>query len=79
MELGQKARDLVTGFTGVVTGMVVYISGCNQALLAPSVKEDGTPGGSQWFDLQRLERVGDSQIVLNNSATPGPDAPAPRR
>ena len=77
--LGQKARDRITGFTGVITGHVAYISGCNQVLLVPQVGKDGKLVDSQWFDEQRVEILKALRINLDNSRTPGPDLPAPKR
>jgi hypothetical protein len=79
MQLGITARDRITGFQGVVTGYCQYISGCEQALLIPTVGPDGALRGGEWFDIQRLERVGDDIVVLDNGSTPGPDKPAPIR
>jgi hypothetical protein len=78
-ELGRTYRDLITGFTGVATGHVRYISGCNQVLLQPPVDKEGKLREPQWFDEQRLEVKGTKAIVLDNSETPGFDAPAPKR
>lgn len=77
--LGTRVRDMITGFSGVVTGFVEYISGCNQALVIPPVDEKGAMQEGQWFDIQRLERLGDSLIVLDNGQAAGPDMPAPKR
>lgn len=77
--LGTRVRDRITGFSGVVTGFVQYISGCNQALVSPGVDKDGKLMETNWFDIQRLERTDDSLIVLENGLTPGCDAPAPKR
>lgn len=77
--LGTKQKDIITGFTGVVTGVCQYLSGCSQALLTPSQDASGTFPDGKWFDLQRLEQVGEDIIVLDNGATPGFDAPAPIR
>lgn len=77
--LGQKYKDKITGFEGVATGYVQYISGCNQALLAPQVGIDGAVRDSHWFDVQRIEAQGGDVIVLDNGATPGCDRAAPRR
>ncbi|MGE3857212.1 MAG: hypothetical protein AB7G21_09690 [Dehalococcoidia bacterium] len=79
IELGVTAKDRITGFEGVATGFVVYISGCNQALLvAKSV--DGKEGVASWFDEQRLEvNPLVEAIRLDNSKTPGFDAPPPVR
>lgn len=77
--LGSRMRDMITGFTGVVTGRAEYISGCAQALVAPAMKPDGSVPASEWFDEQRLERVDDTLVVLDNGTTPGCDRAAPKR
>jgi len=77
--LGATYRDKITGFKGVCTGRVCYISGCDQALLAPKVGKDGKMSGAEWFDVQRLDRVDAKIIALENDYTPGADAPAPIR
>jgi len=77
--LGATVTDRITGFRGVVTGLVHYLTGCDQALVQPPAK-DGEYKSSEWFDVQRLtvdESV--APFVLDNSATPGPDRPAPKR
>jgi len=80
VQLGDYVTDRLTGFKGTVSGIVKYLSGCVQALVVPVVGADGKMPESTWFDLQRLE-VDPSQprIVLENSAAPGCDAPAPHR
>lgn len=80
IKLGVKATDIVTGFSGTVTGTAQYISGCSQALLVPRVKEDGSFVESQWFDEQRLTvDKSVAAIVIDNEKTPGPDKAAPKR
>lgn len=76
--LGRKGKDKITGYVGVVTGCVEYISGCNQLLLVPAVGKDGKVPDAQWFDEQRIDLSG-KPIVLDNSKTPGPDKEAPKR
>lgn len=78
-KLGQKAKDVVTGFTGVITGQAKYLTGCTQWLLVPSVKEDGGYRDGNWFDEQRLEVLDETAISFDNSKTPGPDLQAPKR
>ncbi len=77
--LGWLMKDVITGFVGNVTGVAYYISGCNQALIQPKVKEDGSIKEGQWFDFQRLENTGGERIVLDNGDTPGCDMEAPKR
>lgn len=75
--LGATYRDIITGLEGVCTGRCEYLTGCHQALIQPQAADKA--GDGKWFDEQRLERVGETQIVLDNSATPGCDIPAPIR
>jgi hypothetical protein len=74
---GMKAKDKITGFSGTVVGRCSYISGCDQLLLAPGVKDDGSFQESHWFDIQRVEMLPGDAVTLDNSETPGPDAAAP--
>lgn len=79
-EMGILAKDVITGFKGTVIGRCEYISGCNQVLLAPYCKDDGTKIDSEWFDEQRIEQIGDRlAITLDNGATPGFDKAPERR
>jgi len=79
--LGRKYIDKITGFKGVATGQVRYITGCNQVLLAPRAGDDGDLKSAQWFDEQRvgLDPDDESVIELDNGSTPGPDRAAPIR
>ena len=77
-ELGFQYEDRITGFTGVATGHVRYITGCNQVYLTPKVDADGKPRDGAWFDEQRLKKLDFRPVVLDNGQTPGfgPAAPA---
>ncbi len=77
--LGSTVKDRITGFKGIVTGYVTYISGCNQCLVAPPIGKDGKLGDSHWFDEQRLEVQKTALVVLDNSAGTGFDIEAPKR
>lgn len=78
--LGYKVRDKITGFEGVATGYVTYISGCNQVWIAPfGLDKDGKARESHWFDEQRLEIVEGDRTVLENAKAPGFDKAPPAR
>ena len=77
--LGHTYKDRINGFEGVCTGVVQYLTGCNQALLAPKCGPDGAMRASEWFDQQRLDDTGAPAVKLNNGPTPGFDRPAPKR
>lgn len=77
--LGTTYVDRITGFSGVATGHVEYLSGCNQTLLVPPAV-DNVLKEAQWFDDQRLVRDGSKvRIELANGTTPGFDKMAPKR
>ena len=78
--LGSTVVDRVTGFSGIVTGYVTYLSGCNQALVVPKMGRDGKKPDGEWFDEQRL--IVDTKrpkVVLDNARAPGFDTAAPKR
>ena len=52
---GFHGTDRITGFKGVITGRIDYISGCSQYLLVPAVDKDGKKREGEWFDVQRIE------------------------
>lgn len=80
IELGVTAEDKVTGFRGVVTGYVTYLTGCNQCLLMPKADKDGKCQDGAWFDEQRVV-VDEEKPIINtdNSKSKGFDMEAPKR
>lgn len=77
--LGKRYKDKITGFEGVATGYVTYLTGCNQALLAPTVSNDGALRDSHWVDEQRLTELEGDPITLDNATGVGFDKAAPIR
>jgi hypothetical protein len=78
---GDEVKDKITGFQGVVTGFTNYITGCNQILVAPPVK-DGDFKESHWFDEDRCELIQGGKVPLATvrdkaGEHPGFDKPAP--
>lgn len=77
--LGATYVDRITRFSGVATGHVEYLSGCNQTLLVPPAV-DNVLKEAQWFDDQRLVQDHSKiRIELVNGTTPGFDKMAPKR
>lgn len=58
IQLGNEARDKITGFTGIVTSRAEYLTGCTQYGLTPPVAADGQVRASEWFDEGRIEVTG---------------------
>lgn len=79
IQLGSKAKDKITGFTGVAIGRAEYLTGCTQILLTPDkLTKDGKRPEGEWFDEQRLEVIQNKRISFDNTRTPGPDKEAPK-
>jgi hypothetical protein len=74
---GKKAKDVVTGFSGIAIGYCQYNTGCNQILIAPGISKDGTFQESRWFDEQRVKFIPGKQLVINNAGLTGHDLIAP--
>jgi hypothetical protein len=60
--LGFEVRDVVTGFSGVLSSVSFDLYGCVQAIVTPEFK-DGKQDDSRWFDLKRLEAISDKPIM----------------
>lgn len=74
IKLGATAKEIITGFEGVVTGRASYITGCDQYLVSP---RDGGKD-PKWFDEQRLEvHEHTPLLVIDNSSGNGADIAAP--
>jgi hypothetical protein len=76
-KLGVTAKDLITGFEGVVLGRVVYITGCNQVLIQPKLDAEGKFVESRWIDEDRVSVTDQTPIDLTVKDS-GFDKPAPR-
>ncbi len=61
--LGKKAKDLVTGFSGVITSMSFDLYGCIQAVVTPPVNEKGEMKDGKWFDVARLSIPEDTPVM----------------
>lgn len=56
---GENVSETITGFTGTVTGVARYITGCDQYLVTPKA-QDGKAAEGSWYDENRLE-LGDAE------------------
>ena len=58
MPMGSTAKDTITGFTGIICAYVEYITGCDNVGLRPiTLKADGSPKDSQYFDVTRIKII----------------------
>lgn len=76
VQLGSTARDMVTGFVGVVAARTMWLTGCATVELVSKELKDGVPLKSQWFDENRLEFVSDADGRLVELLTAQEKAPS---
>lgn len=57
--LGQRVRDRVTGFEGVVIGRTEFLYATPRVWVDPGLMNDGKPIEASWFDEPRVEPTGD--------------------
>lgn len=55
LELGDRVRDVVSGFEGIATGKYVYLNGCVRIEVTPGLNKEGKPEDARVFDHQQLE------------------------
>lgn len=73
--LGKQGTDRITGFKGIITGYVEYLTGCNQLLIVPKCKKgnEGTKPDGHWFDDNRIDIKDSKKIELIKNKANGPD------
>ncbi len=78
IELGQRARDKITGLEGILTGRAQYLYGCDQYCIVPSAK-DGKVNESHWFDEGRIAIIGrgvlPEEVQVKKPGGPNRDCP----
>lgn len=84
INLGDTARDRVSGFKGVCVAITQWISGCARVTLQPPAGKDGKIPDAQTFDEPMLELVKAKTVAMGPTKTGGPrpepsTAAAPRR
>lgn len=53
--LGEHAKDKITGFEGTITGVVSYLTGCDQYLVQPTLGPNYEWREPMWLDSNRLK------------------------
>lgn len=65
INFGDIGEDAITGFKGVVTGITYYWMGCDQILLLPKSEGGDKRDGGQWFDIERVKKIGTHKGLPN--------------
>jgi len=71
VQLGQKVKDKITGFEGIVVARCEYLNGCIQYQVKPKVNEKNESSKEQWIDDQQLEVISDGILIPQNDTGGG--------
>ena len=78
VKLGDKVKDTVTGFRGIVVSRNEWINGCVRIGVQADKLVNGKPGEVEGIDEQQIQVVKAGAVTFANRAAGGP-TPAPRR
>lgn len=57
LNLGDRVRDKITGYTGIIMARTEWLYGCNRYIVQAEALHDGKPVEHQAFDEPQLEVV----------------------
>lgn len=78
INLGDKVKDIVTGFEGIAVAKTTWLNGCTRIGLQSDKLKDGLPTEAQWFDEPQLKLIKPNQVSCGPRDTGGP-IPTPKR
>lgn len=80
-ELGKEAKDIVTGFKGIITSRTEYLTGCNRYGLQPKANKEGKTDDPKWFDENQIEIIGKGVVIQQTieQRTKGGPQPNPKK
>jgi len=76
-ELGQKVRDRISGFEGIITCIAEYYNGCVRYIIQPKIEKNGKFCDSETIDQEQLELLTKKKIEVptRNHGGDRPDLP----
>ena len=73
INLGDKVKDTVTGFTGIAVGRTIWLYGCERITVQPEgLNKEGKTFESQSFDEPQLTVLKSKSKKEGNHKTGGP-------
>ncbi len=71
VNLGDKVKDKVSGFTGIATARHEYLNGCVRISVDPDkLGKEGAKGEGHVFDEPQLEIVKRAKVIVAQPAKP---------
>lgn len=75
IQLGDVARDSITGYQGVVIARTEWLNGCWRIVIQAQELKDGKPIEAQTFDIEQLVLVQKrGHVAKKDTGGPRPDA-----
>ena len=76
VELGDKVKDTVTGYTGIAVCKATYLQGCDRIAIQSPVTKEGKKLDWEYFDEPQLVVVKKKVVKQGSKVTGGwqPDA-----
>lgn len=81
-KFGQKAKDKITGFQGILTGHCEYLTGCDQYLIQPRCEKNNVFPEAQWIDEGKIIIISKKQLFKPEDVKgdeDGCDSPSPHK
>lgn len=75
INLGDRARDRITGLKGIVIARTEWLFGCERVTVQPEECKDGKPADLVYIDEAQCE-VLDSEVIKGYGTTDGASGPA---
>lgn len=73
VNLGDKVKDSITGFSGVVVGVTTWLHGCRRITVLPDhLDKEGKLLESQMFDEPQLVLIKAKKVKAGDPSTGGP-------
>lgn len=66
-EFGALAREIITGYTGIVCNKTIHLNGCHRIGLCPTSLKDGQPQKGLVADVQQVELVPGAPVIKPGS------------
>ena len=78
INLGDKVRDPITGFEGIVTSRSEHINGCTRIGVQPPMDKDGRVPSPEWLDEPAVDLIEAGVFKPKSRKTGGPLSHTPR-
>jgi len=79
IKLGDRVKDTVTGFVGIVTCISDWLNGCRRLTIQPEETRDGRPLDAFTFDAEQIKLVKVGAVPGPESEHGGPSIPPVQR